>query len=48
MEINFSSDDEVDDGLNDFVMEVEPTAGFTKKKYNRKKLTNSNWKSFQV
>jgi len=44
MEINFSSDDEVDDGLNDFVMEVEPTAGFTKKKYNRKKLTNSKWK----
>jgi hypothetical protein len=25
MEINFSSDDEVDDGLNDFVLEAEPT-----------------------
>ena len=37
MEIIFSSDDEVDDGLNDFVMEVEPTAGFTKKKIQQKK-----------
>ena len=44
MEINFSSDDEVDEDLNDFVLEAEPTAEFTNKYNREKKITNTKWK----